>query len=77
MTSNFAKLWKSRTDKIVFDDIARKLNILTIKDWGNVRIKEVIRLGGGSALSRYGGSLYNTLSFIYSGILTKKAFSSR
>lgn len=47
--------------------IAKRLNIRTHEDWGNVSTRAVMNLGGGSALSPFKGSVYKLLRNAFPG----------
>lgn len=63
--------WKKASLKIkenqrrVFDDIARKLNIKTQRDWRDVTDETIRKLGGKMILTYYQSSVFATLQNIY------------
>lgn len=68
--------WKSRENcKIFLDELARKLNIKSPRDWGKVTIREFHRYGGSALLTLYhNSSLFSCLQSVYKGIESKRRF---
>jgi hypothetical protein len=61
--------WKSIENRKNFlDEIAKKLNIKTPSDWGNVTLQCFYDLQGRSILKRYNNSLFACLQSVYKGI---------
>lgn len=56
-----------RSQKKFLDSLGKKLGVHEARDWGKITWREVKREGGSKLLSRYGGSLKETLKTIYSG----------
>jgi hypothetical protein len=63
--------WKSMENRKNFlDETAKKLNIKTPSDWGNITKLQFQKLGGNSLLSnQYKGSLFKCLQSVYKGII--------
>lgn len=59
-----ATKWNHRMQ---LDQIAIILKIENSRDWGKVSIQKVKELGGGTILSKYNGSLFQTLKEVYQG----------
>eukprot|EP00028_Trichosphaerium_sp_Am-I-7-wt_P008396 CAMPEP_0168534266 /NCGR_PEP_ID=MMETSP0405-20121227/17762_1 /TAXON_ID=498012 /ORGANISM="Trichosphaerium sp, Strain Am-I-7 wt" /LENGTH=59 /DNA_ID=CAMNT_0008560869 /DNA_START=1 /DNA_END=177 /DNA_ORIENTATION=+ len=47
--------------RLIFDDIAKQLNVKTCADWYNVCSKDVLERGAGGTLVKYGKSFRRTL----------------
>lgn len=60
---------KQHNQRIVLDEIAKKLNIISSKDWGKITIKDVLKHKGGSTLLKmHKFSLLRALKYAYDGI---------
>lgn len=59
-----------RNQKIFLDEIAKKLVIKSPSDWGKVKKRDVLLLGGNTILQRYyNGSIKSALQSVYPGML--------
>lgn len=61
--------WRRKENqRLVFDKIAKHLNIREQRDWRRVSLKDIHNLGASSILAYHNGSLLRTLQKLYPGI---------
>lgn len=60
--------------RVFLDSLAKEKEVLNPKDWISKTKREVYTNRATSLLSKYGGSLFETLKTVYSGFSPKMSF---
>ena len=55
----------AKTTARALEDIAAEINVKTLDDWKNVRVRQVLERGGNWIIKYYDGSLQNALKVLY------------
>lgn len=60
--------WKGNSEKEIFDNIAKKLNLKYPRDWGDITLEALEDPRAMKIVKKYGNSLRNCLRAIYPSI---------